>query len=168
MLCDLVIQCTPGLIGSLRVPVDAGTPGVASCLVHSLDQTPPDATTSSMLGGKEILQVADIVQSGGTAMKHVVRDANELVGLFRNDRFYWLESVEEPLPRGSSDLFVKCRGTASAVERVIAVPKRSPTVVIAPRDGPYCSTCGDTIDSHGPLQRLSGGTRHRRYTKSAT
>src|SRR5262249_16831176 len=120
MLCDLVIQCTPSLIRSLRMPVDAGTAGIASCLVHSPNQTPTDATTSSMPGRKEILQVADIVQSGRTAMKHVVRDANEVAGLFRNDRLHRLARVEEPFPGGSSDFFAKCRGTASAVERVIA------------------------------------------------
>ena len=122
MLCDLVIQCASGLIGGLGLPVDAGTASVASCLVNSLDQAPPDATTSRMLSREEILEIADIVQSGGAAVKHVVRDANEVTGLIRNDRLDRLRTVKEPFPRGSSDAFVKCGGTASAVERVISVP----------------------------------------------
>ena len=157
MLCNFVIERTPGQIRGLRPPVNAGTPSTASCCVYSLNQAAPDATTSSMLRRKEILQVADIAHSGCAAMKHIMRKTNEVACLFRNDCLNWLRRVEEPLPGGSSDLFGKCRGTAAAVERVIPVPERSPTAVVRSQDGSYCRFVGHVC--RGLTFDLSGTQR---------
>src|SRR5438552_15653051 len=86
VLGDLFIKCTSCLVGDSCVPVDTRTPSVTSFLLHRLNQAPPDAAPSSGLARKEILQVADIAQPGYAAMKEVASKANEIHGLFRNER----------------------------------------------------------------------------------
>lgn len=154
MLGELVIQCTPGSVRGLRLPVNARTPTVTGRLVHSLNQAAPDATPSNVFGREEILQVADIMQSGCAAMEHIVRETNEAVGLFRNDCLHRLGRVEEPFPRGLSDLFGKCRGTAAVVEGVVPVPEGSPPVVVGTQDGSNRKSLGHGVKgSNGETER---------------
>ena len=145
MLGELVIQCTPGSVRGLSLPVNSRTPTLTGRLVHRLNQASPDATTSNVFGREEILQIADITQSGCAAMEHIVRETNEMAGPFRNDCLHRLGRLEEPFPRGLSDLFGKCRGAAAVVEGVVPVPERSPPVVIGTQDGSNRKSLGHGV-----------------------
>jgi len=154
MLGELVIQCTPGSVRGLSLPVNSRTPTVTGRLVHRLNQASPDTTTSNVFGREEILQIADITQSGCAAMEHIVRETNEMAGPFRNDCLHRLGRVEEPFPRGLSDLFGKCRGAAAVVEGVVPVPERSPLVVVGTQDGSNRKSLGHGVKGpNGEVER---------------
>ncbi len=157
MLGELVIQCTPRSVRGLSLPVNSRTPTVTGRLVHRLNQASPDATTSNVFGREEILQIADITQSGRAAMEHVVRETNEMAGSFRNDCLHRLGRVKEPFPRGLSDLFGKCGGVAAVVEGVVPVPERSPLVVVGTQDGSNRKSLGHGM--RGPSGEVEGPPR---------
>ena len=67
-------------------------------------------------------------------MKEIVREPNQRAITFRNDRVHGFGLVEESRPRRARDLVGQCGRTGPAVERVVAVPQRQPSIEICVLD----------------------------------
>ena len=73
---DLVVQRASRSIGGMGMPVNAAAPRRACGVVDGTDETAPDAPASQVLRREKVLQVTDVVQTRGAAMKEIVNKTN--------------------------------------------------------------------------------------------
>ena len=131
-----VVERPGSAVGSPRLPVNPTASRGAGRRVYPFDQPPTDAESAQALDGVQILQVADIVDPGRAAVHEEVREPDELADLLGDQRMDRIGRAEESFPRLGGDGLGQSRRTASAVERVIAVPERVPLQVVRAADGP--------------------------------
>src|SRR4029079_8180189 len=98
MAGHLVVQRATRGIGYVREPVDAAASGGMRGRVYRFDELPADAPAAVARGGKQILQVADVVEPRRAAMKEEMHEGDDRGVLDRDERIHRLVEFEEPLP----------------------------------------------------------------------
>ena len=77
MLSHLVVQRTASQIGGLRLPVNARTTDFSRGVIYRLYQAAPYAHAPKLFDGEKVLQVADVVQTSGTAVEQIVGQSDD-------------------------------------------------------------------------------------------
>ena len=151
VLRNFVVERPGGAVGGLRLPVNSAASGSAGRRIDTLDQPASDAESAQALDGVQILQIADIVGTGGAAVKEVVREPDGLAALFSHQRMHRLGRAEESLPRFGGNGRGQSRRAAAAVERIVTLPERAPLCVIRAANGPDPEPFGHLRSPHASL-----------------
>src|ERR1700728_619468 len=129
-LGELVVKALRGAVGLMRLPVNPRGASLARIFIDLADEGAADALSPSRGVGEEILQIADRRHRGRGAMEQVMRQANQAIAVFGDQRMHRLIDIEEARPRHAGDFGCKCAHTRAAVKRVVSIPQRQPPLVV--------------------------------------
>src|SRR5579864_17558 len=85
-LGDLVVQRLRGVVGLVRLPVNARHARLARLLVDLADQRPANSLSARGSIGEEILQVTNRRDRGGRAMEEIMHQPHQLLAAFGDQR----------------------------------------------------------------------------------
>src|ERR1700733_1977521 len=119
-LRDLVVERLRGLVGFVRLPVDARRSGLARAPIEIGDEGSANSLSTRRRVTEEIQQIADGRDRCCRAMEKIMRQSDQPAAAFGDQCMHRLISVEEADPRHLRDLG-RQRGLArAAVERVVS------------------------------------------------
>jgi hypothetical protein len=75
VLGDFVIQRTARRIRHLSLPIQATTADSARSSINPMNKLSSNASTAQLFRREQVLEIADVIEPSGTAMKRIVRDA---------------------------------------------------------------------------------------------
>lgn len=145
---QLVIERAAGFVGCLRLPVDTTRASQRGLLVDVVDEGLSNSELAPCRGREKILQIADWAKPGGAAVKQVMGQANYLTFMFRDQRKYRLDGIEEAPPGCLGNFSGQSGSSGPSVESVVAVPERKPLIKIFGLNGSYNDTSYHVIFRH--------------------
>src|SRR6185503_4583883 len=136
VFCHLVVQRAARSVGSVREPVHPLAARFLRDVVHGHDQRAADAVAALVRVREQVLQITDVLDTRGAAVKEVVAQAEHLAVALRYDAVHRLAGIEETAPCRLRDLVRKRGRAGTLVEGVVFVPERFPGVVVIGFDRP--------------------------------
>lgn len=127
---QLVVERAAGFVGCLRLPVHPTRASLHGLLVDVVDEGLANSKLAPCGGREKILQVAHWSKPGGAAVKQVMGQANYLSLMFRDQRKYRLDGIEEAFPGCLGNFLGQSRSSGPSIESVVAVPEREPLVKV--------------------------------------